>query len=274
MDFSGYRAHNCCRTSSRSRRALFLPLAVLALAGVCATSPARAANPGYDRPGFGFTPVVLSAGEMTLEQGLPDWSRDHQDGVSTAEYSADTLLRIGIGGPLELQLGASPWNALYATAGGRTERSNGRGDSTLGLKFALPSANPAFSWGFLGSVEFTDGARAFRADHRQYLLGAQFNFQVDARQSLGLYLQDVRSAGADASLLAVSDSITVSDALMLYIEAAQVHTPTRGNGTVSGAGLAWLLGRRVQLDMGFDHRVGGIAPEWQTNLGLAVYFGH
>ncbi len=231
MDFSGYRAHNCCRIISSSRRALFLPFAALALAGLCAASPASATNPGYDRPGFGFTPVALSAGEMTLEQGLPDWSRDHQGGVSSAEYSADTLLRIGIGGALELQLGASPWNAMYATAGGRTERSSGRGNSTLGMKLALPSANPAFSWGLVGSVEFTDGAPTFGADHRQYLLAAQFNLQVDTRQSLGLYLQDVRSAGTDAALLAISDSITLSDARTLYIEAAQVHTPTRGKGT-------------------------------------------
>jgi hypothetical protein len=30
---------------------------------------------------------------------------------------------------------------------------------------------------------------------------------------------------------------------------------------------------RVQIDAGFDHRVSGSASEWQTNLGVSIYFG-
>ena len=270
MDFSRYRTNRRCQASRNQQ--FLLPVA-LALVGLSATAPACAANPGYDRPGYGFTPAVLAPGQITLEQGLPDWSRDHQDGASNTQYSADSLLRIGVGGPLELQLGTSPWNALYQTAAGHTERSSGHGDSTLGLKFALPSASPAFSWGLLGSVEFTDGAPAFRSNRRQYLLGAQFNFQVNAQHTLGVYLQDVRSAGASATQLAISDNVALSNALTLYVEAARLHASAQHSGVISGAGLAWLIAGRVQFDIGFDHRVGGTAPEWQTNLGMAVYFG-
>ena len=235
--------------------------------------PALADNPGYDRPGYGFTPVVLGAGDITVEQGFPDWSRNRQDGLTSSQYSADSLLRIGIGGPLELQLGSSPWNSLRQN-GSNGDNSQGHGDTILGLKLALPSSNQAFSWGLLGSVEFTDGAKAFRSTQRQYLLGAQFNLQASDRNSLGLYLQDVRSSGADSTTVAISDNYAVSKTLTLYAETAWLHAPDQGSGTVAGAGLAWMITPRVQFDAGFDRRLGGAAPEWQTNLGVSIYFGH
>ena len=46
------------------------------LLGVLVSMPALAQvvnNPGYDRPGLGFTPAVLQPGDLMLEQGLPDW---------------------------------------------------------------------------------------------------------------------------------------------------------------------------------------------------------
>jgi len=96
-----------------------LPTSMLALALLVAAAPARAENPGFDRPGYGFTPGVLAAGEAILEQGLPDWSRDRQDGVTVSQYTADSLLRIGLGGPLEMQLGsAGRWKCNWAATPG------------------------------------------------------------------------------------------------------------------------------------------------------------
>lgn len=254
------------------RNPQFAPLVVL-LSGLGIALPALADNPGYDRPGYGFTPVVLGAGDITIEQGLPDWSLARQDGVSRAQYSTDSLLRIGLGGPVEVQLGSSPWNSLRLTGAGMDYRRQGRGDTVLGLKLALPSPDQDFSWGLLGNVEFTDGAKAFRSDRRQYLLGTQFNLQVDERNSLGLYLQNVRSGDADSTTVAFSDNYTLSKTLMLYAETALLHTPTQGSGAVAGAGLAWMLTPRVQFDAGFDRRLDGAAPDWQTTLGISVYFG-
>ncbi|GAB2549584.1 transporter [Rhodanobacter koreensis] len=259
--------------TQRAHRVLYFAPLVALLGWLGIALPALADNPGYDRPGYGFTPVVLGAGDITVEQGLPDWNRGQQDGITSSQFSADSLFRIGIGGPLELQLGSSVWNSLRQTGVGTDYRSQGHGDTVLGLKLALPSPDQAFSWGLLGSVEFTDGAKAFRSDRRQYLLGAQFNLQVDDRNSLGLYLQNVRSGGADSTTMAFSDNYTLGKTLTLYAETALLHTPGQGSGAVAGAGLAWMLTPRVQFDMGFDRRLDGIAPAWQTNLGVSVYFG-
>lgn len=270
MDFSRYQDTNRCFSPHARRSMRIAALATLTLGFAL---PARADNPGYDRPGHGFTPVVLGAGDITVEQGLPDWSRDRQGGITSSQYTADSLLRIGIGDPLELQLGSSPWNSLRQSGGGSDSSSQGHGDTLLGLKLALPSSNQAFTWGLRGSVEFTDGSKAFRSAHRQYLLGAQFNLQASERNSLGLYLQSVRSDGVDSTTVAVSDNYTLSKTLTLYVETARLHAPDQGNGSFAGAGLAWMITPRVQLDTGFDRRLGGAAPAWQTNLGVSIYFG-
>ena len=277
MDFSRYRGTNRQR-ASRTQGARYRSSALLATLLVPAwlgiASPALADNPGYDRPGYGFTPVVLGAGDVTVEQGFPDWSRDHQDGVSSSMYSTDSLIRLGMGGPFELQLGGSAYNYLHETGAGINDSNHGHGDTNLAVKFALPTSNKIFSWGLLASVEFTNGSKDFRNDQNQYLLGAQFNLQADEKNSLGAYLEDVRAGGRDSTTVAFSDNYSVSKSFTLYAETAFLHTPDQGSGTVAGGGLAWLVSPRVQIDAGFDHRVSGTAPEWQTNLGVSIYLGH
>jgi hypothetical protein len=271
LDFSRYRDPNP-RLTQRRRRGLCFSAAFTL--GWLVSMPALAENPGYDRPGYGFTPVVLGAGDVTLEQGLGDWNVDRQDGIRSSLFTADSLLRVGIGGPLELQLGGSPFNYLKQTGSGTDFSSHGHGDSNLAIKLALPSSNQAFTWGLLGSVEFTDGAKAFRNDSRQYLFGAQFNYQVDERNQLGAYLQDVRAGGNDSTTIALSDNVALTKTLTAYVEAALLHMAGQASGTVAGGGLAWVVSPRVQLDAGFDRRLGGAAPEWQVNFGASIYFGH
>ena len=89
-----------------------------------------------------------------------------------------------------------------------------------------------------------------------------------------MYLQDIRSGGADSTTVAVSDNYALGKTLTLYAEAAWLHTPDQGSGTIAGGGLAWMITPRVQFDAGFDRRLSGAAPEWQANLGLSMYFGH
>ena len=256
------------RSPSLGRPAVRLFPALVAI-GLFAASAAQADNPGYDRPGLGFTPAVLAPGEVTWELGLPDASGDRSGGISSTQYSADSLLRIGLGGPLELQLGGSPYNRARSAG----QLDEGHGDSSLGLKFA-PAASGPLSWGLLGSVEFNDGTPAFRAARRQYLAGAQFNLQLDARNALGLYLEDVHAGRSDHTTLALGEGFALRPELGVYAEAAWLHVPDRGDGSLAGAGLAWQATPRVQFDAGLDRRLAGAAPRWQGNLGVSIYFGH
>ncbi|MBU6247213.1 MAG: transporter [Xanthomonadaceae bacterium] len=252
------------RPSGTTCRPLLLVLALAASGGAAA----QTRNPGYDRPGLGFSPAVLDAGAITLEQGLPDASEDRSGATTTRTYSADTLLRLGVGQSLELQFGSTPWNRL-ATPDGSVY---GRGSSSLGLKWALPSPRPAWSWGLLGGVTFTDGSRAFRADRRQYALGLDVNWQAGTRQSLGLFMADAR-AGGDSTTVALSDTVAVTATLAAYLQVATLHPAHASAGQLAGAGLAWMATPRLQLDAGFNRRLAGSASRWQANLGASYYFG-
>ncbi|MEO9079485.1 MAG: transporter [Rhodanobacter sp.] len=273
MDFSRYEGSGPklwrCGPSAK-RLVLFF---VFLLGGISTTS-AWADNPGYDRPGLGFNPASLEAGNVTFEQGLPTWTEDRQDGIRNAQYSADSLLRLGLGHALELQFGDSLYNHLQLSGAGVHQHSTGRGDSNVALKLALPSSNAAFSWGLLGSVEFTDGNRDFRNDQRQYLLGMALGLQLSQADSIGAYLEDVRAGGADSRTMAINGSHALTPTLTIYAETVWQREADSRAGTLAGAGMAWQVSHRVQLDAGFRRRVSGPLPTWWAGLGASMFFGH
>ena len=272
MDFSRYGRQHLEAVRRCQRIVGPIGVAMLIWLGLSASAHADT-NPGYDRPGLGFTPVALDPGAVTVEQGLPDWTRSSQGDTTSSLYTADSLIRLGLGHQLELQVGGSLYNYLQTTQADRSEVREGHGDSSLSLKYVLPSSNQAFSWGLLGSVLFTDGAPALRSPQRQYLLGLQLNLQVDSKNSLGAYVQDLRSGGSDAQILAFSDNYLLSPDWMLYAEAALEHNPGSRSGTLAGAGAGWQITERVQLDASFRHRLSGQVNDWEAGLGVSIYFG-
>lgn len=272
MDFSRY---NNRRRSLASDARTRLALSVLfALTCTALAASAWADNPGYNRPGLSFSPSVLDPGDVTFEQGLPDWSRNRDDGTTTSLYTADSSLRIGLGHHLELELGDSFYNHLHKTDTTGSDSSEGRGDSSVALKYALPSPSRQLTWGLLGSVEFTDGERDFRNDGNQYQLGVAANWQLDDKNTLGAYLNDARLGGRDSETFSINANRALSSQLSVYAEAAVEHDPDHGNGTLAGAGVAWQVTNNVQLDASFRHRVTGYANDWEAGLGASVYFGH
>lgn len=243
---------------------------VLSLA---AALPARADNPGYDRPGLGFQPAVLGAGDVTIEQGLPTWTRDRADGATQSQYTADTLLRVGIGGPFEAQLGTSLFNAARESDAHGHAWNRGRGDTVLGLKFAPCKPDAALTWGLLGSVELTDGSPGLRNDHDTYLLGADLNWQASDTDGIGGYLEQTRSHHDRRTTAALNESHLLGKSLVGYVELAQLHETGVGSGTEAGAGVAWMASRRVQLDGGLRGRIAGHAQQWMVSLGVSVFLG-
>ena len=244
------------------RRSCAVLVSCLAAVFSVPTSAQPAGNPGYDRPGLGFAPAVLRRADVTIEQGLPDWSR--ADGVSL--YDADSLFRAGIGHSLELQLGTG-WNRLD----GPGEPVDGRADTSLGVKFA-PPATGNLSWGVLGSVELADGARPFRAERSQYLLATSINWQRSMTHALGLYLETLHG-DTDSQLVAVNAGWTLTDVLGVYVELGLQHLDGCGHGSMGGGGLTWQATPRVQFDLSARHRLGGNADTWQAGVGIAVYLG-
>ena len=230
-------------------------------------------TPGFDRPGLGFATNALHAGQFAYEQGLPDWSR-HRDGGSTSDQSTyDSLLRLGLGSGVELQLGGSPYNRLRQTGSGATQTSHGRGDTILGLKWAPVPSNETWEWGVLGNVEFTDGARDFRSDRPVYTLGVVVDQKVGAQADISYFAQWQRSGGRDNYLIAPDYNYQLNDHWGFYLEAVLLRDADHRNGTQAGGGLTWQPLSNLQFDTWFRHRLGGQAAVWEAGVGVAVFFG-
>lgn len=96
-----------------------------------------------DRPGKGTPPCVLDQGRLQMELGLFDASRQTQADTRTETWDAgDLLVRYGLDGLTEVQLGLPVWNRQQVTdrATGARDTTQGLGDLTLGLRRSL--ANP------------------------------------------------------------------------------------------------------------------------------------
>jgi hypothetical protein len=225
--------------------------------------------PGFDRPGIGFATDPLHAGQFAYEQGLPDWSRQRAGGVTSDLYAYDSLLRLGLGGGTELQLGGTLYNRLRQTG---QPAVHGRGDTTLGFKW-VPVNGEVWSWGLLGTAEFTDGAAAFRNDRPAYTLGLDVTQQPGGNVNFGYYAQWQRSGGKDSLQFAPSIGYQFDPQLSGYAEAAAEHDAGQGFGSAAGAGLAWQPLANLQFDGWFRHRLGGHAPIWEAGVGVAMFFG-
>ena len=265
MDFNGYRS------SIRDTRSTIC-LVFACLTAIGASSAQAGDAPVYDRPGFGFDPAVLPVGGLAIEQGLPDAYLDNEQGTRTELYTTDTLFRLGIGKDLELQLGTSPFNRLTQRTDGVTQLNYGRGDSTLGLKFAPASNNPVWSWGLLGTIDFADGATQIRLPQRQYTLGLTVGQQLDDQRTLSYFAQWQREGNTGTYQLATNYTYAMTKVWGVFGEALLQHANGR-NGALLGAGITYLPNERLQWDVSLDHRIAGHIEDWQAGIGIALYFG-
>lgn len=260
MDFS---------RTGRSRRALLAGALLTALAPMAHADDA----PGFDRPGLGFSTNPLLAGQLAYEQGLPDASRRREDGSTSTLTTLDSLLRLGLGGGFEAQLGSSPWNRLSQRDASGSQVVHGHGDTSLALKWAPPIASEVWDWGALGSVEFTDGARGLRSDRRVYTLGTVLDQRLSTRADVSYFLQWQRSGGQSNWLFAPDYNYQLNDRFSVYLEGALLRDAEHRDGSQAGGGLAWQPTARLQFDTWFRHRLGGHAPVWEAGMGVAVFFG-
>lgn len=235
------------------------------LAALLLPAFAHADPPDFDRPGAGFATSVLPVGGVALEQGLPTWQRE--DGQAT--YTADSIVRVGLGGPAELQLGGSLFNHLY----GQGEHRTGRGDSSLGLKLAPADDGGPFSYAVLGQLTFADGKRDIGNGAKEYTLGSTLGWKLDGDRQVSVFVNLDKLRGANTWTVAPVYTVPLSDHLSAYVETDLIHDGEDGNEGLAGGGLAMTIGDHVQADTYVLHRVGPRGTEWQAGLGLSVYFG-
>jgi len=244
---------------------------LLSLAG-----PAFADPPDFDRPGAGFATSVLPAGTLALEQGLPTYERQRQDGYLDRTYTADSLIRIGLGGPAEFQVGGSAWNRLEERGMGSRRHAVGHGDTNVGVKIAPGGSSDSgngFSWAALANVTFANGDEDFGNGAKQYSLGATGQWQPDDNHQNTLYANVDRLKGRNSWTLAPTFGRKFGENWMAYLEADAIHDAEDGNELQAGGGVAYTIGDHAQLDAYALHRIGGHGPSFIGGLGISVFFG-
>jgi hypothetical protein len=238
-------------------------------------APAFADPPDFDRPGAGFATSVLPVGTLALEQGLPTYERQRQDGVLDKTYTADSLIRIGLGGPAELQIGGSAWNRLEERGGGSRRHATGHGDTSVGLKIAPGGSGDTgtFSWAALGQVTFANGDQDFSNDAKQYTVGATGQWRPNDTWQGTLFANVDRLKGRDTWTLAPTFGRKLGENWMAYAETDAIHDADDGNELQAGGGIAYDIGDHAQLDAYALHRIGTHGPSVVAGVGVSVFFG-
>ncbi|MCF5933982.1 transporter, partial [Xanthomonas perforans] len=172
-------------------QALRRTASALVMLALCVASGHAAAQaddaPAFDRPGIPFAAEALQPGAFAWEQGLPDASTDRSDGQRTTQYTADTLLRLGLFQNVELQLGSDSYNWQH----GGGVRVRGGGDSSVGLKVALPSRSESFHWAALGTYSIPTGSPSF-SDGYSRELGVTASWDLAQQRAIALYVNYAR----------------------------------------------------------------------------------
>ena len=249
--------------------------ALTASALLLVSTVALADPPDFDRPGAGFATTVLPAGTLALEQGLPTYERQRQDGYLDRTYTADSLIRIGVGGPLELQVGGSAWNRLDEHGNGTRRHATGHDDSSVALKWAPAGSGETgdFSWAALGEVTFDNGDEDFGNGARQVSLGTTLQWKPDDTHQNTLYANVDHLKGRNSWTLAPTFGRKFGDNLTAYLEADAIHDAEDGNELQAGGGVAYDIGDHTQLDAYALHRLGRHGPSVIAGLGISVFFG-
>lgn len=239
---------------------MLLPIASLAQA---------AEEIAFDRPGIPFATSALARGDAAWEQGLPDVEWSKAEGTISRQYTAASVLRLGLGANSELQLStdAQVWRH---DSGAQPHRGHGGGDAALGVKIALPSQRADFSWALLAQLSLPTAAAGYGNDESQRSLGTTLQWSLPQDRALALYADIVDAHSGRSWTLAANYTFFARGNIESYVEAATGNGEQGTQG--AGAGIAWMLGERVQLDLSLLRGIGDDAPDWQGGIGVAVGF--
>lgn len=250
-------------TSAEPARAVMRAAALAALACVGALAHAQdAADVEFDRPGIGFSPSVLAPGQVAFEQGLPDLAYDDSDGVRTTRTTAASLLRVGLGADLELQLGSDSRVWERTRSADARDRVQGGGDSSVALKWVLPGSDDDLQWALLARQGVLTGASDIRAGRAQQDLGVSL-----ATGDLAFYVNGTRDENGTGWTLSPSWTYLSTDTVAAYVEAGLGTGAQRSRAL--GTGIAWRVAPAVQLDLSVLRGFADDEDDWTGGFGVS-----
>lgn len=230
-----------------------------------------------DRPGFTDTPAVLPPGAIQVEAGYTD------DRLNDNRYQSagEVLLRVGIGGPVELRL----FGNSYAThSSPNVATVHGFEDFKLGVKVRLIEKPDSVhglkpNLALLIATTFPTGASKIGAGvvQPEVKVAASWTtnspFSVYSNAGFGTIFDG--TAWSNHTWGSVATWYAVTPRISMFVEGLHVRTvsgPSSPTSYIDG-GVTLLFGERFQIDVRAGRGVGSpVSAERFIGLGLARRF--
>jgi hypothetical protein len=232
-----------------------------------ATGDEDTVNP--DRPGIADGSRVIRPGQVQLESGLQQEYRRDADSHTRTDF-VPTLLRLGISERVELRIESNfaSWTSATTTDGSKNNAS-GLAPASLGFKYQIFDSNGEHrrSVGTIVRIFPPSGSSEFRS--RRYAgdvrLAGDWDFasNLSLNPNIGVARVDDGQGGTFvAGLGAMTLNYLPTPSWNPFIDLGY-QSPESANGKASlllDGGVAYILGRNVQLDMSMGQGLRGTTP--------------
>jgi Putative MetA-pathway of phenol degradation len=218
-----------------------------------------------DRPGIADGSTVVGPKTFQLETGIQAEFRRDGDGREHTLF-APTLLRFGIDSHWEIRVEGNTYTRVTSFASASTTgQTSGFAPLSLGFKYHIHDSNQ-LSLGTIVRVFPAWGSKEFKTQHAtgDVRLAADWNFAPHLKLSLNPNIgfaryEDDQGRLFTAGLFAVTLNSNPTKKLNPFVDLG-AQWPEEKNGQTSAildGGLAYIIGRNVQVDAGVGTRVHG-----------------
>jgi len=222
-----------------------------------------------DRPGIADGSTVIGPKTFQIESGIQAEFRRNGDSREHTLF-IPTLLRFGIGSHWEVRIEGNTYTRVTTFQSTiTTNQTSGFAPLSLGFKYHIYDSNNdhQFSLGTIVRIFPVWGSKEFRTQHAtgDIRLAADWNFAPRLKLSLNPNIgvaryEDDQGRLFTAGLFAVTLNCNPTKKLNPFIDLG-MQWPEVKNGQTSAildSGLAYIIGRNLQLDAGVGTRVHGV----------------
>lgn len=242
----------------------------IALAAVLLPVAARAApsdEPAFtaDRPGFGESANTVPKGRVQVEAGAT-WTR-----IDAGENAVDLpalLVRVGLGGPVELQVLAPDF--VRDRTNGRTD--TGWSDAAVGLKAHLGSFRGS-DFSLRATAYLPSGSDELTAHRVEPEAAVAWSCSLSERWSLGATVaaRRMRLAHQTTTSPSVSLGRTLGEHVATFVEYGGSFAPGFRAHRLDH-GYTWLVNAHTQLDASLGVALSSAAPDFFLGVGFCRRF--
>ncbi len=223
-----------------------------------------------DRPGIADGSRVIKPGQFQIEAGLQQEYRHAASSDATRTLFTPTLLRVGITRRVEARLEGNFFTWMRTRSQeGLVTRSFGFAPVSLGFKYQLYDSNDdsRLSLGTIIRIFPPSGSSDFRSHHYTGDVRIAGDWDFAPKLSLNPNIGVARSEDGDGrtfvaalGALTLNYSPTARFNPFLDMGYQSPEQPDQGASVVIDAGIAYIVGRDIQIDLSAGRGVHGTTP--------------